>query len=305
MVCGVDIGGTKMQCAVYCESLHHLASRREPTPRDDYAAFLRTLIDMVRESDETVGSPQAVGLALPGIVDADGLTISTQIPCINGRSLVSDIERALDRTVAHDNDTRAFTLSEARGGALDGVPVGMGIVLGTGVAGALCIDGRLYTSTRGIAGEYGHLAMPADLLAKYDVPARSCACGAAACAEQILSGPGLLWTGAHLGANYAAVERLLKDLRQGLPAARRALDAYIDCLGYFVSRLTLLLDPDVMVLGGGLSNITEIYSRLPDAARAYLFDGLPSPAIAAPRFGATSGARGAAILALHAGLPLA
>lgn len=303
MVAGVDIGGTKMQCGLYNKSLKQVATRREPTPRDNYAAFLRTLTDMTREADHTAGARQAVGLAMPGIVDADGLTISTQIPCINGKHLVADIERALDRPVAYDNDTRAFTLSEAHGGALDGVPVGIGIVLGTGVAGALCIDGQLYRSSRGMAGEYGHLAMPPDLLAKYDLPTCRCACGATACAEQILSGPGLLRAGAHLGANYPSVERLLKDVRRGVPLAQRLFHAYLDCLGYFVSRLTLVFDPDVVVLGGGLSNIAEIYSRLPDAVRTYLFDGLDSPSIAAPRFGGTGGTRGAAIVALETGFP--
>ena len=301
MVCGIDIGGTKMQCAVYSKSLEQVASSRLPTPGHDYAAFLRTLADMVEAADEIAGEPQAVGLALPGVVDDDGLTVSAHVPCINGKHLVADIERTLGRPVVHDNDTRTFTLSEARGGALDGVSVAVGVVLGTGVAGTLCVGGRPCTGKRGIAGEYGHIAMPPDLLDKYDLPAQKCICGAAGCAEQILSGPGLLRLGTRFGATYGAVERLLEDMRRGVPAAQRTFDAYIDCLGYFVSRLTLLLDPDVMAFGGGLSNVDEIYARLPEAAEAYLFDGLGAPAIAAPRFGATSGARGAAILALETG----
>lgn len=301
MVCGVDIGGTKIQCAVYTESLEQVSSWRLPTPRHDYAAFLKTLADMVEASDEIAGGPQPVGLALPGVVDDRGLTVSTHIPCINGKRLVADIERSLGRPVAHDNDTRTFALSEARGGALDGARIGLGVVLGTGVAGALCLDGRLYTSKRGIAGEYGHIALPPDLLAKYSLLSRKCSCGATGCAEQVLSGPGLLQVGSCFGTTYGSVERLLQDMREGIPAAQRIFDAYIDCLGYFVSRLTLLFDPDIIAFGGGLSNVAEIYARLPDAASAHLFDGLRAPPLAAPRFGAESGVRGAAILALENG----
>ena len=301
MACGIDIGGTKVQAAVYTRSLEQVASWCLPTPRGDYGAFLRTLTEMVNQADTIAGGREAVGMALPGVVKSDGRTISAHIPCINGRPLVADIERSLGRPVAHDNDTRAFTLSEAQGGALHGVAVAMGIILGTGVAGALCIQGRLRAGAHGAAGEYGHIPMPANLIEKYDLPARDCLCGAAGCAEQTLSGPALLRAGRRLGATGNSVQRLLQDARAGDPAAQRVLDAYIDCLGYFVSRLTLLFDPHTIALGGGLSNVAELYDRLPAAVEAYLFDGLKAPVIAPPKFGATSGVRGAAILALQAG----
>lgn len=303
MVCGVDIGGTKLQLAVYDGSLNEIHTARTGTPIHDYPAFLGALSGLVRSADELANEKQAVGLAFPGIVHPSGVAISSNIPCINGQPVIADIRRALSRPVAHINDTRAFTLSEARGGALDGVAVGMGIVLGTGVAGSLCINGRIHRGAQGAAGEYGHLPMPRGLLEKHDLPASRCRCGSDGCAEALLSGPGLVRIAARFNGTYTAAEPLLQDVRQSVPAAVRSLEAYIDCLGYFVSRLKLLLDPNVIVLGGGLSNVGELYRELPAATANYLFDGLQAPSIAAPRFGACSGVRGAAILALEGSSP--
>ena len=298
-VVGVDIGGTKMQLSIFDGALRTVRSWRVPTPRHDYETFLGTLADMVKKADEICGGPRPVGLALPGVVSEANTAISVHVPCINGQTLVSDIERSLRRPVAHENDVRAFTFSETRGGALDGARVAMGVVLGTGVAGTLAIDGQLHTTDRNMAGEYGHLPMPLNLFRRHRLPAEKCLCGAAGCAEQVLSGPGLLRLASHQGVECASVEQLLEDVRAGVVGACRILETYVDCLGYLISRLTLLLDPDVIVLGGGLSNISELYKQLPRAAEAYLFDGVRVPSILPPKFGATSGIRGAAILALE------
>ena len=299
MVCGIDIGGTKLQLAVYDRSMNEVHASRTGTPIHDYRAFLKALTALVRSADETMGEKQTVGLAFPGIIDRAGLAISTNIPCIRGKPVIADIGRALGRCVVHINDTRAFTLSESRGGALEGATVGMGVVLGTGVAGALCIRGKMYRSFQGAAGEYGHLPLPRNLLEKYGLPARYCPCGSDGCAEAFLSGPGLVRIGNRFGASCNTAEELLQAAGQHVTAAERSLQAYLDCLGFFVSRLTLLIDPDVIVLGGGLSNVKRLHRELPGAVSAHLLDGLEAPSIAPPRFGAGSGVRGAAILAME------
>ena len=301
MACGIDIGGTKIELALFDASLNRIAAWRERTPGRDYATFLSTLAAMTKTAETFAGERQAVGLALPGIVDAGGQWISVHVPCLNGRRVIEDIETALGRPVPYDNDTRAFSLSEARGGALSGFAVAMGIILGTGVSGALCLAGRLYPSERRIAGEFGHVAIPPNLIDTYNLPVRACSCGATACAEQMLSGPSLLAVAERMGARYSAVEALVEDMRAGAAPARRAFAAYVDCLGYFVSRVTLMLDPDAVVFGGGLSNITELYERLPERVATWLFDGVRPPMIVAPKFGASGGARGAAILAIESG----
>ena len=303
MVCGIDIGGTKLQLAVFDRAMNEVHSRRAATPVHDYGAFLDALGALVRSADEIARKTQAVGLAFPGIVGSGGLAISTNIPCIRGRPVMADIQTALARRVVHLNDTRAFALSESRGGALDGAAIGMGVVLGTGVAGALCIGRRLWAGSQGIAGEYGHMPLPRNLLEKYALPQTRCACGTDGCAEAFLSGPGLVRMGIRFGAAGSTAEELLKEAGEGGEAAERSLQAYIDCLGYFLSRLTLLFDPDVIALGGGLSHVRRLYRELPAAIGVHLFDGLKAPSIAAPRFGACSGVRGAAILALEASNP--
>ena len=156
---------------------------------------------MVLSADEALNEKQAVGLAFPGIVGPTGLSISTNIPCVHGRHVIADIEEALGRGVVHLNDTRAFALSESRGGALDGAAVGLGVVLGTGVAGALCIGGRLFSGSKGAAGEFGHMPLPRNLLDKYGLPASRCRCGTNGCAEAYLSGPGLVRIGIRFGAD--------------------------------------------------------------------------------------------------------
>ena len=299
MVCGLDIGGTKLQLTVFDRSMKEVHSCRAATPVRDYRAFLAALRDMVRSADEAVQERLAVGLAFPGIIASDGLAISTNIPCIHGRAVMADIEAALARDIVYLNDTRAFTLSESRGGALDGASIGMGLILGTGVAGSLCVGGQLYGRARGAAGEYGHMPLPRNLLEKYALPARRCPCGTDGCAEAFLSGPGLVRVGSRFGVACNSAEALLRQADEGVAGAQRSVRAYLDCLGYFISRLILLFDPDRIVLGGGLSNARRLFRELPAAIRMHLFEGLEPPPIAAPRFGACSGVRGAAILALE------
>ena len=211
MVCGIDIGGTKLQLTVYGRTMNEVHSRREPTPVNDYRVFLNVLNHLVRSADDTVGERLPVGLAFPGILARDGRAISTNIPCVHGKTVMADIEETLGRDIVHLNDTRAFTLSESRGGALEGALIGMGIILGTGVAGALCVGGLLYGGSQGLAGEYGHMPLPRNLLEKYALPSSHCACGSDGCAEAFLSGPGLLRIGSRFGVACNSAEELLRQ----------------------------------------------------------------------------------------------
>lgn len=300
MVCGIDIGGTKIELAIYDESLACLESWRTPTPHHDYEEFLTTVLKMVRDAETRRHEPQAIGIAIPGVVDIEGRSVSVHVPCINGKRIIRDIERELHRTVAHDNDTRAFTLSELHGGALADTKVAMGVILGTGLGGTLALDGKLYPRQRGIAGEFGHIPMPKSLIDKFKLHADECVCGSSGCAEQYLSGFGLMCIVSRLGGNYLSVEQVVVSAQEGQTCAQQVLDVYVELLACFVSRLTLMLDPDVIVFGGGLSNIAEIYERVPTLAESYLLDGIRPPTIVPPVFGATGGTRGAAIMALDA-----
>ena len=297
MMYGVDVGGTKIEVAIFDNNLERLESWRVATPKQDYQAFLTAIVDMVREADQKTGTTGSVGIGCPGFVDQQGYAVAANISCINGQPLMADITQSLGRPVAFENDVKAFVLSEANGGAADGAQQVLGIVLGTGVSGGQCIDGQLYYGKQHIAGEYGHIPLPAILQQRYKLPIRRCGCGSnKGCVEQYLSGPGLLWMCTHFGQPYASVPELIEGLRNNEQGAHTIFNAYVDCLGSYFAQLTLMFDPDVIVLGGGISNITELYQQLPDAVAAYLFKGVSVPVIVPPKFGDSSGVRGAAIL---------
>jgi len=293
---GLDVGGTKMEFAMLDRELHRLATYRRETPGHDYEAFLTAIADMIAKADRTGGVKGSLGIGMPGFVGGEGRATSSNIPCINGRRLLTDLTERLDRPVAFENDTNALIISEVNGGAARGMKHALGVVIGTGLASGLCIDGEIYHGSRHRAGECGHTPLPAPLQQRYELPLRPCGCGLVGCVEQYLTGPGLLWLSGHFGGEYPSVQALLEDLRHGQGQAGEIFAAYMDCLGCFFAQLCLNWDPDVIVLGGGLSAINEIYRGLPAGAARYLFAGYGFPALAAPAFGGASGARGAAIL---------
>lgn len=293
---GLDVGGTKIELAIFDGEFKLNNSWRVATPGDNYQELLTTIAEMVDKADHKIGRQGSVGIGFPGIVDADGCAISANIPSINGRSLVSDTLKTLGRPVGFENDVKAFVLSEVNGGAAHGKSNALGLVLGTGVAGGLCIDGKPYRSRQNVACEFGHIPLPAILQQRYQFPLRQCGCGLLSCVEEYLAGPGLLWMCSHFEAGYASVPELVKGLQSGEEKAKQTFDAYIDCLGCYLAQLTLMYDPDVIVLGGGLSNIDEMYPPLAAAMKPYLFSGVTPPNVVAPKFGDSSGVRGAAFL---------
>ncbi len=301
---GLDIGGTKIELAIFDHALQAVDSWRAATPKEDYQAFLTILTDMVFKADQRAAQKDAaagtVGIGIPGTLDKQGRTTLVNIPCANGRPLGEDLAARLGRPVAIENDSNTFILSEFSGGAADGLAHALGLIVGTGVSCGLCVHGRPYRGSQGIAGESGHLPLPAVLQQRYALPLRPCACGLSACMEQYLAGPGLLWLCSHLGAEYTSVAGLIDGVNAQQPQAQEVFSAYIDCLACYLAQLTLIYDPDVIVLGGGLSNIAELYSALSAAIPSWLFAGIAAPKVVAAEFGDSSGVRGAAILGRQA-----
>lgn len=302
MLYGIDIGGTKIELAIFDDHLNLVTSWRMPTPKQDYQQFLSVINKMVKEADDQTGQQGSVGVGFPGIIDKDGCAISANIPCINGQLIVKDTLNILGRPVGFENDVKAFVLSEVNDGAAAGKKNALGVVLGTGVAGGLCIDGQLYSSKQGVACEFGHVPLPAILQQRYQFPLRQCGCGLVGCVEQYLAGPGLLWMCSHFEAKYGSVPALIQGVQSNESKALEVMNAYIDCLACFFAQLTLMYDPDIIVLGGGLSNIAEIYPPLPSAMKQYLFAGVNPPDIVPPAFGDSSGVRGGAIRGQQAAL---
>lgn len=293
---GIDVGGTKIELAVFDHDLTFVNAWRESTPTDDYGRFIKTVSNMVAAAEQDIGSQASVGIGLPGMIDPRGVTTCPNLPGLTGKNTVADLEATLDRPVGVGNDARNFALSEANGGAGEGYDRVLGIIIGSGLGGGLCINGKVFSGTNNIAAEWGHMLLPAILQQRYDLPLRECGCGASGCIEQYYSGSGLLWLYEHLiGRKFdspvASDVMLLND-----EDARKVADAYIDGLATCLSQLLIYYDPDIIVVGGGVSKEPEVLSRLPGAFPNVPYAEKKVPEIVHARFGDSSGVRGAAIL---------
>ncbi|RPE79684.1 ROK family protein [Vulcaniibacterium tengchongense] len=296
---GLDIGGTKIELVACDVALETLYRRRIDTPRQDYDGFLDAVVELVRGADAEFGRDcGAVGVALPGVTDrASGRQLSANVPALTGRTVGRDLQRRLQRPLHLGNDLQCFALSEAHGGAADGYPSMFGAILGTGAGGGYCVEGRLVAGLNGIAGEWGHWAVPATLLARHGLPLLECGCGLRGCLERYVSGSGLAGLHRRLGGDAADAAAVIASAQAGDALALRALAVHRDLLGHAFAGLVLALDPHVIVLGGGLSKYPPLYRELPDAIAAHLFGGVRVPPILPPKFGDAGGARGAALLA--------
>jgi len=301
---GLDIGGTKIELAACDAGLAVAHRQRIATPTADFNDFVAQIVTLVKDAEGALGGcAAAVGLGMPGVVDAaTGCQLSSNVPALNGRRVGPALAAALGRPVHMGNDCQCFALSEAQGGAADGLPSMFGAILGTGAGGGFCVGGRLVAGYNGLAGEWGHWPVPAALLLRHDLPLLPCPCGLRGCLERYVSGSGLASlyqlrsTSAPDAIDAAAVHALAG---QGDEAAADALAIHLDLLAQGLAGLVLALDPHAIVLGGGLSKLQRLYDELPAAMARHLFSGARVPPLLPPRFGDAGGARGAALLAFQ------
>ena len=294
---GIDIGGTKTELATYDAGLREVHRERVATPCDDIQAFTDAVRGLVRRADETLGCEAPVGIGLPGVTDSlTGRQLSSNVPALNGRLVRAMLQDALARPVAIGNDCQCFALSEATGGAANGLPTMFGAILGTGAGAGYCVDGRLQRGRNGVAGEWGHWPLPAELAERYGLDTVPCPCGRTGCLERYVSGPGMRRLHRHFGGDGAEPFAIAGRANAGDPAALRTLEVHLDLLAHGLACVVLGLDPHAIVLGGGLSNLPHLYRDLPQALRRHLFNGAHPPPILAPRFGDAGGVRGAALL---------
>lgn len=298
---GIDIGGTKIELVAFAadgDALNEVHRERVATPGHDFQLFVDAIAGLVQRGDAALGFAAPVGIGLPGIVDPkSGRQLSSNVPALNGRLAAPVLEQALARRVVIGNDCQCFALSEAQGGAAEGLPSMFGAIIGTGAGGGYCTDGRLHRGLNGIAGEWGHLPAPAHLLERYVLPVIDCPCGRQGCMERYVSGPGMSMLHRHFGGDGAAPMVLAARANVDDPVAAKTLAAHVDLLAHALSGLVLLVDPHAIVLGGGLSQLPHLYQQLPAAVQRHLFAGAHVPPILPPRFGDAGGARGAALLA--------
>lgn len=297
---GLDIGGTKMEMAIYDANWTLLHEWRVSTPGGDYPQFLQQVQQLVAQADQWSGQHGMLGIALPGISDAQGLVISSNLPCLNQQPVADDLQALLTRPVVIENDCRSFVLSEARLGAGQDFNRVLGVILGTGCGGGFYADGQLQQGAQLLVGEFGHQSLAARVIQQHQLPLFRCGCGLLGCAETYVSGRGLERLYQHLQGNQASTYQWLEAYRAGEAAAQATFAVYMDALGAVLAAQILAYDPDIIVLGGGLSDIAEIIAAAPAAVRPHLFAGLEVPPIRAAAAGAASGKRGAALAgALH------
>jgi len=291
---GIDFGGTKVEAAALDASGAYLARVRAPNP-GSYDAAIETIRDLIAQVEQQAGGVGTVGIGLPGSISpTTGVMRNSNSTYLNGRTFREDLTTALKRDVRLANDANCLALSEAVDGAAAGAKVAFAIILGTGCGGGLVVDGRLIDGANGIAGEWGHMPLPWPTLE--ESPGPQCWCGQRGCLEMWVSGTGLRHDYAQHAGQALSGEAIIDRLRQGEPAAKAAFDRYIDRLGRAIAALCNIVDPDAIVLGGGLSNVAEIYERLPAAIEPRVFSDRWRTKIAPAVWGDASGVRGAARL---------
>ncbi len=292
---GVDLGGTKIEAAALADDGEILIRRRVKTPREDYEASVQAIGRLVEELEAETGAQAVVGVGIPGAVSpATGRIKNANSTWLNGRPLQQDLEHRLGRRVRLANDANCFALSEARDGAGTGARVVFGVILGTGTGGGIAVDGRVLTGPNAVAGEWGHNPMPWPTASEW--PGPRCYCGRTGCLELFLSGPGLAREHqAQTGETEEAANIAEKAVR-GNEGCQRSLETYASRLARGLAMVVNLLDPDVVVLGGGLSNVTWLYQRVPELWRDFVFSDRVDTPLVPPRHGDSSGVRGAAWL---------
>ena len=290
---GIDLGGSKIEIIACAASGVELLRRRTATPQGDYAATVAAIAELVRRAESELGQVGSVGIGIPGALSTrDGYVKNANSTCLIGRPLQQDLQSALQRDVRLANDANCFALSEATDGAGAGAAVVFGVILGTGVGGGIVVDGRLLRGANDIAGEWGHNAMPGEA----PEPRRPlCYCGRSGCVETYLSGPGMSADHqAHTGMQRSATQ-IAADAGHDADCAA-TLERYAARLARALAQVINLLDPQVIVLGGGLSNIARLYQRVPQLWSDHVFSDQVVTRLLPNGHGDSSGVRGAAWL---------
>jgi fructokinase len=292
---GIDLGGTKIEGAAIDRKGVVRFRRRTPTPSEDYRATVGAIAGLVAAIEREIGAAAPVGIGMPGTVSpATGLVKNANSTWLNGRALQPDLEAALGRPVRLTNDANCFALSEASDGAAAECRVVFGVILGTGVGGGIAVAGEVLTGANAIAGEWGHNPLPWP--APDELPGPPCYCGRSGCIETYLSGPGLAADHSRHSGYDLAPPAIAKRAQDGDRACRATMARYIDRLARGLAAVVNLIDPDAIVLGGGLSTIDELYREVPRLWTRYIFSERVDTRLLPPRHGDASGVRGAAWL---------
>ncbi|MDG2244198.1 MAG: ROK family protein [Rhodospirillaceae bacterium] len=301
---GIDLGGTKIELIALDGDGAELLRKRVPTPVGDYAVTVAAIVDLVLAADSELDTEKSddlptVGIGIPGTISpSTGLVKNANSTCLIGRPLDRDIETQLGRAIRLANDADCFALSEASDGSGDRHPIVFGVILGTGVGGGLVVDKKIVRGPNAITGEWGHNPLPWPDLARDEIPGPECYCGRSGCIETFLSGQGLCQDAydnekSHTFDNAKAV---VDAAAEGNAFAQTALNHYVSRISKALASIINVIDPNVVVLGGGLSNIPLLYEEVPKIWDAFIFSDTVETQLLPPKHGDSSGVRGAAWL---------
>ncbi len=321
---GIDLGGTKTEIICLDRGGKELYRQRIPTARGDYEVTVKSIAGLVKQAEDTLGMTGTVGVGMPGSISSvTGLVKNSNSVWTNGKPLDKDLSAALARDVRVENDANCFAVSEATDGAAAGAKVVFGVIIGTGCGGGVVINGKPLRGLNGIGGEWGHNPLPyprpyipgfdLSLFGGADVPEKIpaytvdearlaespgplCYCGKRGCQETWISGTGFKADYRRVTGEELSTHDVIAAAKTGEPKAVAALERYTDRLARALSVVMNVLDPDVIVLGGGMSNVQSLYEDVPAAWKKYVFSDTVHTKLVPPRYGDSSGVRGAAWL---------
>jgi fructokinase len=295
MQIGIDLGGTKTEIIVLDEYGTDLFRRREATPAKDYDAILDRIAGLVELAEGSTGKAESVGIATPGAISPrTGLMKNSNTIALNDRPLDRDLATRLDRPVRLENDANCLALSEAVDGAAAKAKVVFGVILGTGVGGGIAVSKQLLVGHNRVAGEWGHNPLP--WAREEELPGDKCYCGKTGCIETFLSGAGLSRDFLRRTGKECSAQEISDAAALGAGEAKDCIEIYKDRLARSLASVVNLIDPEAIVLGGGLSNIVELYDELPQLIANYAFSDSLDTVVLRALYGDSSGVRGAARL---------
>jgi fructokinase len=292
---GIDVGGTKIEAIALTDAGEVIVRQRVAAPQGDYHSTLRTIATLVDDVERTAAQTGSVGVAIPGTIStATGLVKNANSTWLNDQPLGDDLARTLQRPVRFANDANCFALSEATDGAAAGATSVFGVIVGTGTGGGLVVNGQVIVGVNAIAGEWGHNPMPWPRAGEW--PGPPCYCGRTGCIETFLSGPGLSRDFERATRQLIAAEEIVRRAAAGDLNATLCLERYEDRFARALASIINIFDPEVIVLGGGLSNVDRLYTAIPGRWSAFVFSDVVATRLAKAQHGDSSGVRGAAWL---------
>jgi fructokinase len=295
MKLGIDLGGTKIEIIALDDAGVELLRRRVPTPQGDYSSTLLAIANLIQTSEAELGQHGSLGIGTPGSISkATGCLKNSNSVHLNGQPILQDLETLLQRPIKICNDANCFALSEATDGAAAGSAVVFGAIIGTGTGAGIVVNGKILIGPNGIAGEWGHNPLPWP--SAQELPGPECYCGHRGCIETFLSGPGLMKLHQNETGEYLSPEEMVARAEVSDSACERSLQNYENRLARSLAHVINILDPDTIVLGGGMSNMERLYTNIPKLWGRWVFSDRVDTKLVKHRFGDSSGVRGAAWL---------